>query len=176
MLKLLMNTKMLMVSLVLSFCCHASEEIRIIRVPQEIYHAHYDNFKKYVFNLQSKLKVGRATGMVGWGAWAEGYDKFVVNTCIPASYSLFEREKNDIKRLIKNAGSDDNISHVNVLLDKCSKETHNKNFIAHTTYNEGKRLEQEKINQGLEVSEDDRDTFVVAGLFVRYWLEHRHNK
>jgi hypothetical protein len=175
MLRLLMNKKLFLVaSLLLNFCCYTSEEIRIIRVPKEVYYNHNDSFEKYVFGLQSKLQLGRTTGTVEWGAWAQGYDKFVISTCIPASYPLFEREENDIKRLIKNVGSDDNLPHVNLLLDKCSKRAQDKNFIARTTYEEGKRLEQEREKQGLKVSEEDKDMFVVAGLFVRYWLEHKH--
>src|SRR5579863_8900226 len=103
MLRLLMNKKLLLVtSLLLSFCCYTSEETRAIRITKEVYHDHNDYFEKYVFNLQSKLNVGRTTRMVEWGAkWIEGYDNFVISTCIPASYSLFDREENEIKRLIK---------------------------------------------------------------------------
>lgn len=152
----------------------ASEEVRVIRITQEVYDQHYNSFEKYVFNLQSKLWWGRKTCTVSTGAKVQGYDEFVIEKCIPASYPLFDRNKEDIKNILKIVGSQENIIHIDALLDKCSEKPQDINFIAHTTYKEGKRLEQLMMQGGRTVSIEDKDTFVAAGLFVRYWIENKN--
>lgn len=150
---------------------YASENLQSINRAKDLFNKNYESFEKYVFGLQSSLWWGRKTGTIAWGAEKKGYDEFVINTCIPASYSFFDRSKKDIKNILKDINSQDNIVYVSQLLERCSENPQDINFIAHITYEEGKRLETEKINRGYEISAEDRDLFVGMGLFARFCSE-----
>jgi len=160
--------------MVMDVSSHEREDMRKVRITQHVYNQHAQPFEKYVFKNQSELWWGKKTGTVEFGARFLGYDDFVIDTCIPASYPLFDRPAHEIKSIVAYIGSDQYaIDRVDLLLDKCSKNPADMNFIARTTYDEGKRLEQEKIESGRTVSAEERDTFVVVGLFVRYWIEKK---
>jgi hypothetical protein len=112
----------------------------------------------------------RITGdfLVKQGAASRGYDEFVTDICIPAIYPLFDGKPEDVKKKLQEMGSNDNtLAYAASLWEKCGKNT-DKNFVAHTTYHEGKKLELEKVNRGQVASQEEKNTWSCIGLFVKY--------
>ena len=171
----LLNNKMgLLCGILLGGFLYAGENATTVKKIKDLYCQHYDSFEKSVLSerwwinsFNNVLFFGDAA--VKKGAKERGYDEFVTEICIPASYPFFGRAPEDIKRILGKIGSnDDIIERVAGLLDKCKQKPDDINFVAHTTYNEGKRLELEKIKRGYAISEEDKDTWTGIGLFAKY--------
>jgi len=152
---------------------YASEKTVTPEKIKELYYQHYNSFEKSVLNEQWWINKSKniLTGdfLVRQGAMAKGYDEFVVDICIPASYSFFNRKPEDIKRILNKIGSDDIImAQVAILLEKCNQKPDDINFVAQATYDQGKILELEKIKRGHAISAEDKDTWTGIGLFAKY--------
>jgi len=153
---------------------YASENSTNVEKAKKLYRQHYDSFEesvlseRWLINKFNKIPIfGDAA--VKKGAKNRGYDEFVVDICIPASYPFFGRDPEDIKRILTKVGYDETaIAHVAVLLEKCNQNPDDINFVARTTYDEGKMLELEKIKRGQAISAEDKDTWTGIGLFAKY--------
>ena len=157
----------------MNVCSYVSEDIKKIRVTKEIYHQLYNSFEQYIFKNRSELWWGRKTHTVLIGAKILGYNEFTIK-CIPLSYSFFDRDLTNIKNILRSLVLDEYIYYINVLLEKCNEKPGDLNWLARVSHEEGKRFEQEKIRRiGRPGSALVTDTFVAAGLFVRYWVEKR---
>lgn len=146
-------------------------------ITKEIYRQHYNKFEASIFDKRVMIGI-RRTPIIGEklvqnGARALGYDDLAVK-CMPLTYPFFDRDEEDIKNILKNIESDQCINHINILLEKCNAKPGNLNWAMKVTHEEGKRLEQEKINRtGKAASALEKDTFTAIGFFVRYLIENK---
>lgn len=152
------------------FVC-AQGNIERNRIDKKFFLHHYKPFEKYIFKKQIEVKISRKLGKEI--AMLDGYDNFAVQ-CIPLSYSLFDRKDDDLKQILHGIESDEYLHHVNVLLERCREKPGDLNWIVRVTYEEGKRLEQEKIKEtGQAASAQEKDTFVAIGLLLRYMIKNK---
>ena len=147
------------------------------RITKELYRQHYKPFEAYIFDKRSQVLLRKipiiGEDIVKSGAIASGYDDFAIQR-IPESYSFFDRDEQDIKKILHNIESDKCLQHANMLLDKCREKPGDLNYVVRVTYVEGQRLEQEKIKQLKQVaSPEEKDTFVAIGFLVRYVVKNK---
>ena len=152
---------------------YASENPHNLQKIKELYKEHYSSFEQSVLDEQwwiNKAK-NRLIGdfLVKQGAASKGYDEFVTDICIPAAYPLFDRKPEDVKKKLQEIGSDDRtMVYIANLINKCSPHSHDINLVARITYDEGKKLELEKIKNGHVASQEEKNTWTGIGLFVKY--------
>ena len=144
---------------------------------KEFYLRDYPSFKKYI-DKEKKLVNLRHNPFFGEdsvknGAKMLGYDDLNIQR-IPLLYPLFNRSDEEIKKILDDFKSDEYICHINVLIEKCRKASGDLNVIMHIVHDEGERLKQERIVQtGKTPSQLEEDTFVAAGLLVRYLFKNK---
>ena len=148
-----------------------------VRITKEFYRQHYKPFEAYIFDKRSQVLIRKipiiGEDIVKSGAKFSGYDDFAIK-CIPESYSFFDRDENDIKNILYKIESDQCMQHVNMLLDKCREKPGDLNWVVRMTYQEGQRLEQEKIKQSQQsASQEEKDTFIAIGFWVRYVVKNK---
>jgi hypothetical protein len=165
-----------LLSILISGFLYASEDAQSIKRVKELFNQHYESFEKNVLserwwinNFNNVLYFGDAP--VKKGAKDMGYNEFVRDICIPASYPFFKRSPEEIKEIFGKIRSDDRaLSRLGMLLNKCqdSDDKDLINSVALVTYDEGKRLEIEKIKRGQAITQEDKDTWTAIGLFAKY--------
>lgn len=154
---------------------YAQGNVKKDTINKEFFSHHYQPFEKYIFKKRRDVNIIKHFGndIVAEIAKIDGYDDFAVQ-CIPLSYSLFNRKGNDLSQILRSIGSDEYLHHVNILFEKCREKPGDLNWIVRVTYEEGKRLEQEKIKEtGQAASAQEKDTFVAIGLLLRYMIKNK---
>ncbi|HLJ31022.1 MAG TPA: hypothetical protein VKU36_01165 [Candidatus Babeliales bacterium] len=156
---------------------YASEDAQRIKQTKELLNEHYESFEEDVLSerwwinkFNNVFYFGDAA--VKKGAKDRGYNEFVRDICIPASYPFFRRPPEEIKQIFMEIRSDDHaLDRLGMLINKCSQESDDAdliNRVAITTYNEGKMLELEKIKRGQAITDEDKDKWTAMGLFAKY--------
>jgi hypothetical protein len=83
------------------------------RITKELYRQHYKPFEAYIFDKRSQVLLRKipiiGEDIVKSGAIASGYDDFAIQR-IPESYSFFDRDEQDIKKILHKSLSE-NSSH-----------------------------------------------------------------
>jgi hypothetical protein len=161
----------------MNICSYAKEDGKRDAINKEFYFNHYQSFEKYIFGKRKEVNLRKIPGvgvsLVKAGARASGYDDFAIQF-LPLSYSLFDRDEDDFKEILQNIGSDKCIDSVNVLLERCREKPGDLNWIVRVTYQEGKRLEEEKLKKtGRAATDQEKDTFVAIGFLVRYLIKNK---
>ena len=159
----------------MNLCSYAKEDGKRDGINKEFYFEHYQSFEKYILGKRKEVNLRKVVGdsLVKTGARISGYDEFAIQF-LPLSYSLFDRDEDDFKKILQNIGSDKCIDSVNVLLERCREKPGDLNWIVRVTYQEGKRLEEKKLKEtGQVASKEEKDTFVAIGFLVRYLIKNK---
>lgn len=148
-------------------------------ITKELYRQHYKPFEASVFKKRTMINLGRSIPfgsnfVIEKNARAEGYDDFAIAR-IPDIYPLLDRSDDNLKNLLRSLESDVCIGYANVLLKRSREKPGDLNWIVRVTHDEGNRLEQEKIKKtGQKASQQEKDTFIAIGFFLRYLVKNKH--
>jgi hypothetical protein len=137
----------------------------------------YVSFEEYIFEKKNlvNLRHNKFVGEKGVkrGAKMFGYDDFAIQR-IPLSYSLFDRSDDDIKKILNSLGSDECIYYINILIEKTKQAAGDLNLVMRIVHDEGERLKKERIDAtGYAPSQLEEDTFIAAGLLIRYLIKNK---
>lgn len=172
------------------------KESKIVSKAKNLYHSHFNSFKKYVLDMKSDLYKASWLPEIAFRgiAKSQGCNDFTID-CVEIGHAFFNRDPKYIVDDLLSLESDYFIQYIGKLLEECSQKPNDLNWVAYVAHkahiesihlpaeiNKEDLISNPKHYKGVEknLSQKDRETFIKekakrvgAGLFARFCVENK---